>query len=201
MKKQVVIIHGGNTYTSYGAYLKNLKSEKADKDDFKPSNEKRWRETLDKRLGSRYEVFTPEMPNWMNAKYLEWKIWFEKVMPFLRKGTIFVGHSCGGIFLSKYFAENPDRKQMKALFLIAAPFTDVPKEKIADFALPKSLKRLDKLGSKVHLYFSKDDRIVPFSHFKMYKKELPAAQVRVFDNKGHFRLKEFPELVKDIKSL
>lgn len=205
MKKQVVIIHGGEPYGSYRDFLRALKSEKPSRDDFKKGSHnhaKTWRDDVETKLQRTHEVFQPRMPNKDNSKYLEWKIWFEKILPFLRSGAIFVGHSLGGVFLAKYFAENRDVKKLKGLFLVAAPYGDgKPKYALADFALPSDLSKLKPLGSKAYLYFSKDDRVVPFGDLKKYRKIFPEAKVKVFTNRGHFKFDSFPEILEDIKSL
>ena len=46
------------------------------------------------------------MPNSMNARYKEWKIMFNKFLPFFKNNLVLVGHSLGGIFLAKYLSEN-----------------------------------------------------------------------------------------------
>ncbi len=173
-----------------------------DKSDFLPKTNEKWRYNLQKELGNQYKVLVPIMPCSYNAKYKEWKIWFEKMLPFVKSGAIFVGHSLGGIFLAMYFAEKGDIKKTKGVFLIAAPFyTKSSKEHIADFVLPNNLNKLKKLGPKLHVYHSTDDVVVSFNDFKMYRKSLSLAQSKVFKNKGHFAQKSFPELVKDIKNL
>jgi predicted alpha/beta hydrolase family esterase len=49
--------------------------------------------------------------------------------------------------------------------------------------------------------FSKDDCIVPFSHQEKYAQKLPEAKKVVFQDRGHFKLEEFSEIVELIKSL
>jgi predicted alpha/beta hydrolase family esterase len=199
MKKQVVVIHGGDAHNSYKQYLNELRRERADKEDFLPDLERRWRDRLPEALGEGYEVFLPKMPNPVSAKYIEWKIWFDKLMPYLGEGPVFVGHSLGGIFLARYFAENPDKKKARAVMLVAPPFKDKDsREKIADFILPKDLSRLAKLGERLHIYASEDDPVVSFASFKKYAKLLPDAMTTIFKDRGHFRLTEFPEIVRDI---
>ena len=199
MKKQVVTIHGGSTNDTYEEYIKELKAFKLDRDDitFNPTT-RGWRHNLQSALGDGYEVFSPEMPSWMNSKYLEWKIWFEKLFPFLDDGPVFIGHSLGGIFLAKYFAENADMKKTSGVFLVAAPYCAKSKFGMADFVLPDDLGRLEKLGDKLHLYHSEDDPIVHFSDLKKYQKLLPGALITVFKDREHFRQPEFPEIVRDI---
>jgi len=103
MKKQVIFIHGGGNFDSYKSYLSFLRRDKFDINELK---KKKWKDSLDKDLGSKFEVLMPKMPNSSNAKYLEWKIWFEKLLPFINQEVIFVGKSLGGIFLAKYLSEN-----------------------------------------------------------------------------------------------
>lgn len=200
MKKQVVVIHGGDTFRTYRDYLKFLKSWRID---FKDIEKKRtdWKDNLDKALGNKYEVIAPKMPNKLNAKYIEWKVWFDKFVPYLRSGVLLVGHSMGGIFLAKYLSENNFPKKINGLFLVAAPFDEKDtKESLGDFRLPNNLTKLAKQVDRIFIYQSKDDPAVPLADFKKYQKHLPTAVFREFKNRGHFFQKKFPELIKDIKN-
>ena len=76
MKKQVVIIHGGDTFGTYEEYLNfllkysiDIERYKFDKDD--------WKKWLREDLGEGYEVILPIMPNKTNARFEEWKLWME----------------------------------------------------------------------------------------------------------------------------
>jgi len=199
MKTQIITIHGGETFGSYDAYISWLKSFVLD---FDRTKIKGWKDTLGEKLGDDYEVLSPRMPNSLNAKYLEWKIWFEKFIPYFNDNAVFVGGSLGAIFLAKYFSENDYAKGVKGIFMLAAPYGPVsPTDNMADFILSKDLSRLGSYGDKVHLYHSKDDPIVPFSHLTEYQKVLPKANVRIFEDKGHFLVPEIPELIEDIKAL
>ena len=193
-KQQVVIIHGGDPYDTYEEFLADLKRSKLDMDDVKGSTEKRWKDTIQDRLGSGYEVLRPEMPNWMNAKYIEWEIYFRKLLKLVKPDAIFIGHSLGGIFLARFFSENPNHEAAK-LILLAPPYATA-----AGFSIPDDTAPLAKFGSRLHLYFSEDDPIIPFSNLKKYKKIVPEARVSVFMDRGHFYAqKEFPEIVEDIR--
>ncbi len=199
MKKQVVVIHGGDNFDTYKEYIKFLKGFKLDSNRFKRIG---WKENLRKDLGRGFEVILPKMPNPTNARYLEWRIWFGKMVPFLKKDVVLVGHSLGGIFLAKYLAENKLPKRVRATFLIAAPFDDKGCDySLADFIIPKSLAKLAKQGGEIFIYQSKDDPLVPFADFGKYKKALPGARAVAFKNKGHFGQERFPELVREIKKL
>ncbi len=201
MKKQIIIIHGGDTFDTYKEYLSFLKKWKIDFARYK-SPKAGWKKRLSKTLGKNYEVILPDMPNDMNVKYLEWKIWFQKFIPYFNARVILIGHSLGGVFLAKYLSENKFPKRIIATFLVAAPFDDKHSDySIADFALPKSLKRFEDQSEKIFLYHSEDDPIVPFQDFKKYRKALKGAEPRILKNRGHFNQETLPELVRDIKNL
>lgn len=192
MKKQVVVIHGGDTFDTQDEYINFLKEFKIDSLDY--FRKRGWKKDLQSKLGDEYDVILPEMPNKFNAKYEEWKIWFDKLPPLLDDNIILVGHSMGGVFLAKYLAEDRLEKSIRGTFLIAAPFE-------GDFHLPQDIRLLAEQGGKIFLYHSKDDTQVPFNELTKYQKALPNATARIFDNRGHFNQEEFPELVEDIKGL
>lgn len=199
MKKQVIYIHGGNSFEDYEKYLQHLRDI-----DFNPfyEKQKKWKKTLGKDLGSDFEVIMPTMPNGHNAKYLEWKIWFEKVIPFIKDDVVIIGHSLGGIFIAKYLSENDFPKKILATYIIAAPYDDSEFDDfLADFVLPESLGLLEKQGGKIYLYQSKDDTIVSPTNVEKYAKALPSAKKVIFEDKGHFIQEEFPELIGSINEL
>jgi predicted alpha/beta hydrolase family esterase len=199
MKRQVILIHGGTTFDTYKDYLSFLKKKKIDLDSYR---RERWSSSLKVKLGTKFDVLLPKMPNPANAKYDEWAILFKKIAAVLKNNTILIGHSLGGIFLAKYLSENKFPKKILATFLIAPPYDSKNMdESLGKFNLPKSLKKLEKQGGRIFLYHSKDDKVVPFAHLGKYKKVLPGAVVRKFKRKGHFNQASFPELVRDIKSL
>ncbi|MEK7607523.1 MAG: alpha/beta hydrolase, partial [Patescibacteria group bacterium] len=136
-----------------------------------------------------------------NAKYIEWKIWFDKIVPFIENGVIFIGHSLGGIFLAKYLSENKFPKKIRATMLVTAPHSEKFEHSVADFVLPKKLKQFEKQGGEIFLYYSQDDQVVPFSNMKSYQKDLPKAHTQIFKDRGHFRQEEFPEIIEQIKKL
>ncbi len=198
MKTQVVVIHGGDTFDTYEGYLKFLTDFTFDRDYF---TKKGWKSSLQEKLGNGFEVIQPRMPSSLNAKYMEWKIWFEKFFPFLNDGLILVGHSLGALFLAKYLTKNKFPKKIKATFLIAPPFDSTDTESLADFIIPRDLNGLQNQGSKIFLIQSKDDPIVPFINHEKYRKLLPKSEVVIFENRGHFLQEEFPELVTLIQNL
>ena len=197
--KQIVIIRGGSTFNTYKDYLLFLKNLKINLDKYRKTT---WKNSLQKELGNKFDVLSPNMPNLMNAKYVEWKILFKKIAPLLKNNVILIGHSLGAIFLVKYLSKNKFPKNILATLLIAAPYDDKNmEESLSDFVLPKSLNKLNKQGGKIFLYQSKDDLIVPHINLKKYKRALPNAIIREFKKRGHFNQSRFPELIRDIKNL
>lgn len=196
MPQQILWIHGGNVHKTNENYLEFLRTRNFEKEDL--VGRKKWINNLQKDLGDNFEVLTPQMPCSCNAKYINWKIWFEKFFPFLEDNIILAGGSLGGLFLAKYLSENNFPVKIKATFLIAAPHSD---DYLGDFALGESLEKFSTQCSKIFLYHSKDDPMVPFSEIEKYSKLLPNTEKVIFEDKGHFNLKEFPEFVKKLKSL
>jgi uncharacterized protein len=198
MKKQIVVIHGGDTFETYEEYLNFLRDYEIDIKRYK-TDKGGWKPWLRERLGSDYEVILPIMPNRTNAQFKEWKIWFEKLTTFLCQDVILTGHSLGGAFLAKYLSENQFSKKIKAVFLISAVYDkDSEGYPLANFTLPTNL---DLQTDKIYLYHSKDDPVVPFSTLERYKRALPKALIRVFEDRKHFNQEEFPELAQDILNL
>lgn len=198
MKKQVVVIHGGMICRSYDEYIDYLKNYEMDLERLKSGN---WKEALQDDLGEKFNVILPKMPNKLNAKYLEWKIWFENFFPLFNKEVILVGTSLGGMFLSKYLAENKVPFKISQLHLIAAPLDDCGEESIGDFVIPEDIKNVGNQANNIFLYHSRDDSIVPFSQLNEYSRKLPNAKKIIFKNKGHFIEEEkIPELIENIKN-
>jgi len=200
MKQQVVVIHGGTTFDTYEDYISYLKNKEISLD--KLRLRKSWKNDLPGKLGDNFDVLLPRMPNGTNARYEEWKIWFERIIPFFNKGVILIGHSLGGMFLAKYLSENTFPKIIKAVLLIAAPFDDADSEEsLADFKLPSSLERFAQQVKIIYLIQSKDDPVVPFEQLKKYKQALPNVKTMIFSNREHFGQETFPEMVQLIKKL
>lgn len=203
MKKQVVFIHGGTAFSKYSAFIEYLKTTPV-RNSLEDDIPRRWTTDLRDDLGDAYEVYMPSMPNKQNAKYNEWKIWFERHFEFLQDGAILIGHSQGGYFLAKYLIENNMPMKVKALYLVAAPFEpdDFDGEDGGGFNFDTT--KLDEIAQKVKkifIFHSKDDPVVPFAHAEKYKKALRNAELVSFENHGHFLMEEFPEIIDSISSL
>lgn len=199
-KQQVLVLHGGTTFETQEEYLQFLKECPIEIEKLRPRLD--WKNSLQERLEDDFDVLQPRMPNGTNAQYLEWSIWFEKILNLLDDNIILIGHSLGGIFLAKYLSENKLSKSIQALFLVAAPFNDEGmSESLTSFKISDPLDQLDQQVGDIFLYYSKDDEVVPFTHANLYKEVLPRAVINSFEDRGHFKQANFPEIVEDIKNL
>lgn len=203
MKSQVFFIHGAASYSRYEDFLYALQTMPIrDLPSEPPST--RWTNTLRADLGDQYEVFMPSMPNKQNARYGEWKIWFERHFPYLRDGVVLVGWSQGGYFLVKYLLENELPFAPKALCLIAAPFApaDFGGEDGGDFAFDTDRAGdIAQVVSTIHLFHSEDDPVVPYEHALQYQAALPEATFHRFSGHNHFLVPAFPELLTVIRHI
>lgn len=198
MKKQVVVIHGGDTFGTYEEYLSFLRNFQIDIERYK-SNTDDWKKWLRDKLGDDYEVILPTMPNKTNARYEEWKLWMDKLIPFIQGDVILVGHSMGGSFLAKYLSENKFPRKIKAVFLVSAVFDcDNAGYSLQSFSLPENLNLQT---DKIYLYHSQDDEVVSFKSLSYFKSKLHNAVTRIFMNRGHINQETLPELSADIQSL
>lgn len=92
-KTQVILIHGGTTFSTEEGYLNYLRTKK-----ISLKKRKDWAdEYLDKKLGNKFEVIRPRMPLREKASYRDWKIFFEHYLTFLENKSILIGTSLGGI--------------------------------------------------------------------------------------------------------
>ncbi len=200
-KQKIVFIHGGETFNSQEKYFEWLKNKSFDFERMK-DKKNRWHRKVGKKIGESFEYINPEMPNKVNAKYNEWKIWFEKVLDYSDyENVIFIGYSLGGTFLLKYFSENLEKiKKIRKMFLVAPAVIKEEKDYDLDtFALDYEKVKLSD-SDKIFLYQSKDDMMVLFKNFEVLSELLPKSRKQIFEDKGHFSVEEFDELVEDVKN-
>lgn len=193
--KQIVIIHGGDSFLSYEEYLDDLKNTELDYERLRPG--KSWKDAVIAAFPEA-DILTPSMPNKQNAQYEEWKIMFKKIIPFFGDDVRLVGHSLGAMFLAKYLHEKPLESPVRQLILLAAGYDD-DIHGYGSFAI-KSATGLERSADEVHLFHSKDDFVVPYSELAKFQADLPDAVVHSFDDRNHFLDEEFPELIELLES-
>jgi predicted alpha/beta hydrolase family esterase len=202
-KQQVFYIHGGESYDDYADFIERLKTKDI-WDLPSTQSQKKWTNSFAADLGDEFEVFMPAMPNKNNAKYEEWKIWFEKHFEYLRDDVVVIGCSLGAMFLTKYFTENQAPFSIKELIIMACPVQDgtFSDNDCGDFLTHvDDLPALTGKAKNIVIMQSKDDFLVPYEHALKYKAALPEAELVTFEDKNHFLVEELPELVERIKQL
>ena len=194
--KQIVHIHGGNTFNSYARYLEALNNDpiRYERLLYTP----RWREWLAQEIDDA-DVLLPSMPNKQNAQYEEWKIYFEKLLPLLGDDVQLVGYSLGAMFLAKYLHESPLSTPVRRLVLVSPCYDDESVEDLGSFQVT-SAAGLEKSAKEIHLFHSKDDPVVPFTELAKFQRDLPTAKVHIFEDRNHFFQPTFPELKELLKS-
>lgn len=197
-KPQILYIHGGMTFKNNKDYIKYLMTRP-----ISILSKKRWsKEYLDKELGKKFQIIRPDMPQKYNAKYEDWKIHFERYIPYIKNNVILIGGSLGGIFLAQYLSENKFPKKILSVYLVCPPFDDTcfDEDLVGGFKLKKDLSLIEKNCKDVTLMFSKDDDDVPVEHAEKYRAKLKNAKIIIYKSKnGHFNISTFPEIVKMIK--
>lgn len=198
-KPQILVIHGGMTFKSKKDYIGFLKHRPVSLE-----RRKSWAdEYLEKKLGKACDIIKPRMPLQDFAKYDEWKIHFERYVPFLKNKVILIGTSLGGIFLARYLSENKCPKKILSTYLICPPFDNNIKgeDLVGGFKLQSDLSFLEKNTKNLYLLFSEDDEVIPISHAEKYRKKLPNANIVIYKSKnGHFKVAEFPEIIRMIRA-
>lgn len=190
--KQVLIIHGGESYSSYDAYITALKNSVVEYDRLMPKTQ--WKSWIAEQLPDT-DVLLPRFPNSNNAVYDEWKIYFEKILPLLKEDVQLVGHSLGAMFLAKYLHANPLQKKVRKLILIAGVYDDDFTGDNGSF-LVGNATGLEKSAKEIHLFHSKDDPVVPYAELMKFQRDIPAAIAHSFDNRAHFNDETFPEILE-----
>ncbi|MEO5690568.1 MAG: alpha/beta hydrolase [Candidatus Saccharimonadales bacterium] len=190
--KQVLIIHGGTSFSSYDAYLSHLMHMNMDYVRLKSRSS--WKDLLRTQL-THTDILVPSMPNTANANYDEWVIIFEKIIPFFSDDVQLVGHSLGAMFLAKYLQDHQLKQPVKRLILLAGAYDDESMEDLGSFKV-ESATNVSHSAQEVHLFHSKDDLVVPFSELAKFQADMPDAITHTFTDRGHFNTETFPELLE-----
>lgn len=145
-----------------------------------------------------------DMPNKQDADYKSWKIWFNKHLELVdTKDLILVWNSLWSTFLIKYLSENNIDGHISQLHLACPMFNGKclypTYAGTKDFDINENL--LNNISSQVwdiHIYHSKDDSCVPYSHSERLVEKLSIAKLHTFQDRDHFLQPAFPELLNNI---
>ena len=86
-KTDILFIHGGMTFKTQADYLEYLSKFKSIYLEEKVTWSGKY---LSDSLGNKFRVIRPNMPLKDNAKYEDWKIFFERHLPLLNKNYILI---------------------------------------------------------------------------------------------------------------
>jgi uncharacterized protein len=196
-KTQIVFVHGGDSFDTTEEFYEFVRSLTYDP---YAIEKKKWRDSIKDALIETHECIMPRFPNAMNADYLAWSIWFEKLLPYLHDGAVLVGHSMGGGFLLRYLSENKLPIIVSQLHLVATVIDDLDCPGVGEFGVDIA----EWLGfaadiAAVHIWHSTDDTYVPMHHAERLAAKYPNVTTHYFEDRGHFLQSEFPELLTVIK--
>ncbi|NQV12500.1 alpha/beta fold hydrolase [Candidatus Uhrbacteria bacterium] len=195
MAQRVLIVHGGNSFDEYSAYLEYLRTRTIDLNRMKAGLG--WKDHLQRDLGDDFDVIQLSMPDRDNAKYLEWSIWFNRVLNLSDDPVILIGHSLGAVFLAKYLSEEEVSVPIVSTVLVAPPYGhDSRGGELIEFELSESLSQLSEQGGAIHLFHSEDDPVISFNELAKYRAALPDAVVHIFKDRGHFNAAQFPQIFR-----
>jgi predicted alpha/beta hydrolase family esterase len=158
-------------------------------------------ESLQRALGSEYQVSNPQMPSEGAPAYHLWRDEITRQLATYPDKLILVGHSLGGSVLLKYLSEEPIHNPLLGLFVAAAPFWGAPDWDVDEYKLGPDFASHLPEGLPIYLYHSHDDEVVVFSHLALYAQKLPQAIVREVDKGGHQFNNDFSEVARDIIGL
>ena len=157
--------------------------------------------SLQKALGSEYDVRYPQMPGESEPDMQTWKAKIARELDAQDGMVILVGHSMGASILLNYLSDQEVAKPISGLFLLAAPSWDKEKWNFDDLRLPGDLSAKLSRIPRIFLYHNRDDEIVPFSHLALHAARLPRAAIREGDRGGHQFSNDLANVAGDIRTV
>lgn len=181
MTKQVLFLQGGGA----GAY----------------DEDKALAESLRLALGSAYTIHYPAMPGEDDPEYELWWREIERELQALGDDLVLVAHSVGAFIFLKFIVEHSIETRLAGIFLIAPPFIGDGGWNLEGMALPPAFAANLPKDIPLFLYHARDDEVVPFAHFALYRQSLPQAIFRPLDAGGHQLNNDLSQVAADIKDL
>lgn len=139
-----------------------------------------------------------EPPFPFRPRYDEWKKEFERFD--ITPETILVGHSCGGGFLIRYLSEHKDLKVGKVV--LVAPWTNPDNYEVSDTADFFDFEIDPDFPSRTAgtvVFISSNDEPSVVKTVDILKEKVHGISYREDTDRGHFKDKEFPELLKEVE--
>uniref|UniRef100_B0SW00 Alpha/beta hydrolase n=1 Tax=Caulobacter sp. (strain K31) TaxID=366602 RepID=B0SW00_CAUSK len=156
-------------------------------------------ESLERELGSDYEIRYPRMPDEGDPQFARWKTALREELCKLEDGAVLVGHSIGATILVHTLAEEPPQRPPAGIFLVSMPF-------IGEGGWPSDeIRTKPDLGAKlparspVYLYHGDADETVPAKHADLNAKAIPQAVARKLPGRDHQLDNDMSEVAADIR--
>jgi uncharacterized protein len=195
----IIAIHGGSSFDTYDQYLQDLEISRVKVSDGYID----WKANLRNFFTDKFNVILPRFPNSDNAKYLEWKIAFEKLLKredLVTNNLVLIGHSLGGNFLQKYLGENRltainSEFKLLQLHFVAACVSE------GDMTETDSWHNINSQSQNIHIWHSQDDTVVPVKEAYYYKTKLTESNLHLLENRWHINQSTFLELYSILNNL
>jgi len=182
--KEIIIIHGGDAYTSHEEYVEAIKSHPPRFKDGK----QRWKSNLAAELEGLYTVHNPQFPSQDNAQFELWCITFNKVLEQTGDDILLIGHSLGANFLQSYLGRFKVAKNIHEIHFVSACVSE------GNFYETENWTRISQSSNSIHIWHSTDDPVVDYREGQYYHNKLPGSILRTLDDRKHFNQAYFPEL-------
>ena len=156
-------------------------------------------DSLRRELGAEHEVRYPRMPEEGDPSYARWSPVIRNEIADLEEGAVVAGHSVGGTILIHALAEQPPRRRLAAILLIAAPFVGQGGWPGTEFELPGDLGARLPQGTQVHVFHGLGDETAPPLHADLYGRAIPQAQVHRLPGRDHQLNNDLREVAEAIR--
>lgn len=140
---------------------------------------------------------TIEPPFPFRPRYDEWKKEFERFD--ITPDTILIGHSCGGGFLVRYLSEHKDLKVGKVI--LVATWINPLNYTVSDVAGFFDFEIDPDFPSRTAgttLFISADDEPSVVKTAEILEQKVKGIEYGKYTDRGHFKDKELPELLKEL---
>ena len=156
--------------------------------------------SLQKESGTDYKVHYPRLASDEDLPDFGWPQQIGKEIHSITGELTLVAHSLGASMLLKCLSENRFEKDIKGIFLMAAPFWSGDENWKQGLKLNQGFENKLPENVPLFLYHCRDDEEVPFSHLSIYRQKLPKATVRETESGGHQFNNDLSEVAEDIRS-
>jgi len=157
--------------------------------------------SLERELGSEYEVRYPRMPDEDDPNADTWGAAIRREVAVLADRAVVVGHSVGATLLVQALVDLPPRQDLAAIVLISAPFVGAGGWPAEEFELPRDLGARLPQGPEVHVVHGLDDETVPPSHAELYTSVIAQAQLHLLPGRNHQLHDDLSEVARLIARL